>query len=54
MNKCKLGNNSHIFKLILILTTLPYFAVCLLVKCKNLDVSDQALRIYSRYNMSSF
>ena len=39
LKKGTLGNNSYIFQLILILTTQPCCAVCLLVNCKNLEAS---------------
>ena len=52
MKKGTLGNNSYIFKPVLILTTLLRSAVCPPYKCKCLEGSDKASRIYSKYNMS--
>ena len=50
MKKGTLGNNSYIFEPILILTSLSCIAVYPLVKCKRLEESDKASRIYIGYN----
>ena len=52
MKKGTCGKKSHIFKTILILSTLLSSAVCPLVKCKCLEGSDKASRVYSGWNMS--
>ena len=52
MKKGTLGNNSYIFKPVLIQSTLLSSAVCPLVKSKSFKGSDKASRIYSGYNMS--
>ena len=52
MKKGTLDNNYYSFELILILRTLSCSAVCIVVKCKSLEGSDKASRIYSGYSMS--
>ena len=46
MKKGTHGNNSYIFETILIVSTLLSSAVCPLVKCKSLEGSHKAERIY--------
>ena len=41
------GNNFYIFETIFILSTLLGSAVCSLVKCKSLEGSVEASRVYS-------
>ena len=48
MNKGSLVNYSYIFEHILIMSTLVSSAVCSLVKCKILEESYRASRVYSR------
>ena len=52
MKKGTLVNNSYILEPILILTTQSCSAVCPIVKCKSVDGSDIASKIYSGYNLS--
>ena len=48
MKKGSLVNNSYIFKPILTLSTLLNSALCPLIKCKSVEGSDKASRVYSR------
>ena len=54
MKKGSLVNNSYIFGIIFILSTLVSSAVYPLFKCKRLEESYKASRVYSRWNMSNF
>ena len=53
MNKGSLVNNSYIFEQIFFLSTLVSSKVYPLVKCKRLEESYNASRLYSRRNMST-
>ena len=53
MNEGLLVKYSYIFEPILILSTLVSSAVCSLVKCKRLEESFKASRVYSLWNMSN-
>ena len=53
MEKGSHVNISDIFELIFILSTLVTSAVYPLVKCKRLEESYTASRVYSRWNMSN-
>ena len=53
MMKGSLVNNSYIFEPILILSTLVNSAVYPLIKCKRLEESYNASRVYSRWNIST-
>ena len=52
MKKGRLVNNLYYFEPVLILTTHSGCAVCLLVKWKEYEASDKALRIDDGYNIS--
>ena len=53
MKKGSLVNNSYIFEQIFFLSTLVSSKVYPLVKCKSLEESYNASRVYSRWNMST-